>query len=155
MKIRHILFCATALFSAFLYSANGNVISMTTAKAYQLSASEDNWTLHIAELTDDYLDYTGKYVRVFPDRLMEAPAIFKKDGTYYFMGSGCTGWAPNAVRSASAPSIWGPWTELGNPCEGEGSQLTFNSQSTFILPVASLVNVENTYVRKFTLRVSP
>lgn len=47
-------------------------------KAYQLSASEDNWTLHIAELTDDYLDYTGKYVRVFPDRLMEAPAIFKK-----------------------------------------------------------------------------
>lgn len=30
MKIRHILFCATALFSAFLYSANGNVISMTT-----------------------------------------------------------------------------------------------------------------------------
>ena len=82
------------------------------------------------------MDYTGKYVRVFPDRLMEAPAIFKKDGTYYFMGSGCTGWAPNAARSASAPSIWGPWTELGNPCEGEGSQLTFNSQSTFILPVA-------------------
>ena len=112
-------------------------------KAYQLSASEDNWTLHIAELTDDYLDYTGKYVRVFSDRLMEAPAIFKKDGTYYFMGSGCTGWAPNAARSASAPSIWGPWTELGNPCEGEGSQLTFNSQSTFILPVAGK---ENTFI---------
>lgn len=111
MKIRPILFCATALFSAYLYSANGNVISRTT---------------------DDYLYYTGKYVRVFPDRLMEAPAIFKKDGTYYFMGSGCTGWAPNAARSAFAPSIWGLWTELGNPCEGEGSQLTFNSQSTFI-----------------------
>lgn len=71
---------------------------------------------------------------------MEAPAIFKKDGIYYFMGSGCTGWAPNAARSASAPSIWGPWTELGNPCEGEGSQLTFNSQSTFILPVACKAN---------------
>lgn len=56
------------------------------------------------------------------------------------MGSGCTGWAPNAARSAFAPSIWGPWTELGNPCEGEGSQLTFNYQSTFILPVAGKAN---------------
>lgn len=37
----------------------------------------------------------------------------------------------------------GPWTELGNPCEGEGSQLTFNSQSTFILPVAGK---ENTFI---------
>ena len=66
---------------------------------------------------------------------MEAPAIFKKDGLYYFMGSGCTGWSPNAARSAVAPSIWGPWTELGNPCIGENSDKTFYSQSTYILPV--------------------
>lgn len=38
MKIRHILFCATALFSAFLYSANGNVISMTTDGDHRPSA---------------------------------------------------------------------------------------------------------------------
>lgn len=104
-------------------------------KAYHIFASEDNATLHIAELTDDYLDYTGKYVRAFEGRYMEAPAVFKKDGLYYFMGSGCTGWAPNAARSAVAPSIWGPWTELGNPCVGENSEKTFNSQSTYILPV--------------------
>lgn len=67
---------------------------------------------------------------------MEAPAIFKKDGLYYFMGSGCTGWKPNAARSAVAPSIWGPWTELGNPCQGENSETTFHSQSTYILPVS-------------------
>lgn len=104
-------------------------------KAYHIFASEDNQTLHIAELTDDYLDYTGKYVRVFEQRSMEAPAIFKKNGLYYFMGSGCTGWAPNEARSAVAPSIWGPWTELGNPCIGEGAEKTFFSQSTYILPV--------------------
>ena len=51
------------------------------------------------------------------------------------MGSGCTGWNPNAARSAVAPSIWGPWTELGNPCVDEGFELTYHSQSTFILPV--------------------
>ena len=75
------------------------------------------------------------YVRAFIGRKMEAPAIFKKDGLYYFMGSGCTGWNPNAARSAVAPSIWGPWTELGNPCVDEGFELTYHSQSTFILPV--------------------
>ena len=103
-------------------------------KAYHIFASEDNSTLHIAELTDDFLDYTGKYVRVFENRYMEAPALFKKDGLYYFMGSGCTGWYPNAARSAVAPSIWGPWTELGNPCVGENADKTFFSQSTYILP---------------------
>lgn len=105
-------------------------------RAYHIFASEENGTLHIAELTDDFLDYTGNYVRVFEKRYMEAPAVFKKDGLYYFMGSGCTGWAPNAARSAVAPSIWGPWTELGNPCVGEGNEKTFLSQSTYILPVA-------------------
>ena len=103
--------------------------------AYHIFASEENQTLHIAELTDDYLGHTGKYVRAFEGRYMEAPALFKKDGLYYFMGSGCTGWAPNAARSAVAPSIWGPWTELGNPCVGKDAEKTFFSQSTYILPV--------------------
>ena len=110
-------------------------------KAYQIYASEHNSTLHIAELTDDYLGYSGKYVRVFEHRWMEAPAICKRKGKYYLLASGCTGWTPNAARSAVADSIWGPWTELGNPCEGTnpanglGPDKTFGGQSTFILPV--------------------
>jgi len=105
-------------------------------KAYHLYASEENSTLHISQLTDDYLSYSGKYARFFVNRYMEAPTICKTStGTYFFMGSDCTGWAPNAARSASAPTIWGPWTELGNPCIGPDSELTFHSQSTFILPV--------------------
>ena len=65
---------------------------------------------------------------------MEAPAMFKRDGKYYLIMSGCTGWAPNAGRSAVAPSIWGPWEELENPFVGEGSDLSFHSQSTYVLP---------------------
>ncbi|MFO7668662.1 MAG: glycoside hydrolase family 43 protein [Bacteroidales bacterium] len=105
-------------------------------KAYHLYASEENSTLHISELTDDYLSYSGNYARAFPDRYMEAPAIFKtSNGKYYFIGSDCTGWSPNAARSAVADHIFGPWTELGNPCRGVDSSTTFNSQGTFILPV--------------------
>ena len=51
-------------------------------KAYHIYSSEDNLTLQIAELSDDYLSHTGKYIRIFPGGHNEAPAIFKKDGIY-------------------------------------------------------------------------
>lgn len=83
--------------------------------AYHIYSSEENSTLHISQLTDDYTSYSGKYARFFPGRFMEAPALFKQKGKYYLIMSGCTGWAPNAGRSAVASSIWGPWKELENP----------------------------------------
>ncbi|WP_345786241.1 glycoside hydrolase family 43 protein [Coraliomargarita algicola] len=110
-------------------------------KAYHLYSSEHNSTLHISLLTDDYLDHAGSYVRVFPFRWMEAPAICKHEGRYYLIASGCTGWSPNAARSAVADNIFGPWEELENPCMGVnpqnqlGPEKTFGGQSTFILPV--------------------
>jgi beta-xylosidase len=104
-------------------------------KAYHIYASEDNLTLHISELADDYQSHTGKYMRLGPAKHNEAPAIFKKDGTYFLITSGCTGWAPNAARMFSATNIWGPWTSHQNPCIGEDAELTFHSQSTFILKV--------------------
>jgi hypothetical protein len=110
-------------------------------KAYHIYSSEHNSTLHISQLTDDYLDESGKYVRTFEFRWMEAPAICKRNGKYYLITSGCTGWAPNAARSAVADSIWGPWKELENPCVGInpksklGPEKTYGGQSTCILPV--------------------
>lgn len=105
-------------------------------KAYHIYASEENLTLQIAELSDDYLSHSGKYTRVAPTGLNEAPALFKKsDGTYWMITSGCTGWAPNEARMFSAPSIWGPWTQHPNPCVGPNAALTFGGQSTFVLPI--------------------
>ncbi len=104
-------------------------------KAYHIFSSEENFTLHIAELTADYLHHTGRYTRVAPGGQNEAPAIFKHGGTYWMITSGCTGWAPNEARMFSAPSIWGPWTQHPNPCRGPLAEKTFNGQSTFILPV--------------------
>ncbi|MDD4425228.1 MAG: glycoside hydrolase family 43 protein [Mariniphaga sp.] len=104
-------------------------------KAYHIYSSEENSTLHISLLTEDYLSESGKYIRVFPGRYMEAPAIFKYQGNYFLIASDCTGWDPNAARLARAPDIFGPWEELGNPCIGTDAELTFHSQSTFVLPV--------------------
>lgn len=109
-------------------------------KAYHIFASEENRTMHITRLTDDYLDYSDQYVRIFVERSMEAPTLFKYNKKYYFIGSGCTGWAPNAARSAVADNIFGPWKELGNPCLGADSVKTFNSQSTHVLSVAGKKN---------------
>lgn len=102
-------------------------------KAYHIYSSEDNLTLHIAELSDDYQNHTGRYIRLFPAGHNEAPAIFKKDSTYWMIASGCTGWDPNEARMFSAPSIWGPWTQHPNPCIGKDAEITFGGQSTYIL----------------------
>jgi hypothetical protein len=104
-------------------------------KAYQFYSSEENPTMHVSLLTDDYLRPAGKYRRVFIGRSMEAPAVFKRAGKYYLIASGCTAWAPNAARSAVADNIFGPWKELGNPCVGSDADKTFRSQGTFVLPI--------------------
>jgi len=105
-------------------------------KAYHVFSSEENYTLQIAALNDDYTGYTGKFVRVYIGHQTEAPALFKRNGKYYMLGSGCTGWAPNAARWFTADNIWGPWTFHGNPCQGPDAQITFKGQSTYVLPVA-------------------
>lgn len=105
-------------------------------KAYHIYSSEENLTLHIAELTDDYLQHSGRYIRIFPGGHNEAPAIFKRNGTYWMITSGCTGWDPNEARMFSAPSIWGSWTQHANPCRGKNSEQTFGGQSTFIAKVS-------------------
>ncbi|KAG0456807.1 hypothetical protein HPP92_024595 [Vanilla planifolia] len=64
-------------------------------KAYLIYSSEDNSALHISPLTEDYLDVTGNMRRVLIGQHREAPALFKHEGTYYMVTSGCTGWAPN------------------------------------------------------------
>ena len=115
-------------------------------KAYQFSSSENNQTLHITELTDDYLRPSGRYVRRFIGESREAPAVFKHNGKYYMLSSGCTGWDPNEAEIAVADSIMGEWTSLGNPCVGKDADKTFYGQSTYVQPV---YGKENCYVAMF------
>jgi hypothetical protein len=109
-------------------------------KAYHIYASEENYTLQIAALDDAYTGHTGKFIRTYIDKQTEAPAVFKKDNKYYLIGSGCTGWAPNAARWFTADSIMGTWTFHGNPCKGTDANITYGGQSTYVLPVQGRKN---------------
>ncbi len=104
-------------------------------RAYLFHSSEDNSTMHIAELSEDYLSVTENVTRNFIGKWREAPAIFKHKDVYYCISSGCTGWAPNEAEYAVAKSVMGPWDTIGNPCIGPNADKTFHAQSTFVLPV--------------------
>ncbi len=104
-------------------------------KAYHIYSSEDNLTLHIAQLTDDYMQHNGTFVRVAAGGQNEAPTIFKKNGIYWMITSGCTGWAPNAARMFCAKNIFGPWEQLHTPCRGDGADKTFGAQGTYIYKI--------------------
>ena len=106
-------------------------------KAYHIYASEDNLTIQIAELTDDYLHHTGRYWRVDPGGQNEAPALFKHEDTYWLITSGCTGWAPNKARMFFAHSIEGPWTQVSSPCRGPKANITFGGQGTYVISLGT------------------
>ncbi|CAJ1929271.1 unnamed protein product [Sphenostylis stenocarpa] len=106
--------------------------------AYLIYSSEDNSELHIGPLTEDYLNVTSVMRRILVGQHREAPALFKHEGTYYMITSGCTGWAPNEALAHAAESILGPWETIGNPCIGGNKMFrltTFFAQSTFVLPL--------------------
>ena len=99
-------------------------------KAYHIFASERNSTIHIAELADDYLDYTGRWWRACEKDWTEAPCVWKHGEWYFMLGSGCTGWKPNEARYYRAKSITGPWERMGDPCVGTTN--TWGGQSAFV-----------------------
>ena len=103
--------------------------------AYHIHSAEENLTLNIAELTPDYLDYTGRYIRLAPGGHNEAPTIFKRDGVYWMITSGCTGWDPNEARMFRAESMWGPWEQLPSPFRGEDANKSFHTQGTYIFKI--------------------
>ncbi len=112
----------------------------TNGTAYFFSAARENYDLALYRLTDDYLDAKEQITTLWPGGHREAPALVKRGEYYFLMTSGCTGWAPNQGKYAYSKSVTGPWSKLINI----GDSTTYNSQSTFILPVES--NHKTTYL---------
>jgi hypothetical protein len=86
--------------------------------------------LKIYRLSADYLHVTGT-VMTFPE--LESPALFKIGNRYYLLTSHRTGWRTNDNVYSTSTSLSGGWAswKLFAP---KGSK-TFNSQTTFVLPV--------------------
>lgn len=104
-------------------------------QAYHFYSSENNATMHVCQLSDDYLTHTKNDVRILIGEYREAPAAFKYKEKFYLITSGTTGWDPNKATFAVANSILGPWKQKGDPCVGMDGQRTFLSQSTFVMPI--------------------
>lgn len=102
--------------------------------AYEIYSSRENYDLRIAALTADYLNVTTKDSLLFSNH-REAPAIFRYQGKYYLLTSGCTGWAPNEASLRVADNLFGPWELKGNPLKGKDSQISFYGQPAFIVPL--------------------
>lgn len=64
----------------------------------------------------------------------ESPTLFKRKNTYYFIGSNLTSWEKNDNYYYTSKSLSGPWTAKG--LIAPQGTLTWNSQSTFVLPLA-------------------
>jgi Glycosyl hydrolases family 43 len=117
-----------------------NVFVDDDGEAYAFYSSEGNWTMYVVRLNDEF---TGPelpavenktWAKTLARQMREGPAPFKWNGKYYLITSACTGWAPNAAAYAVADNILGPYQSHGNPCVGENTEKTFDSQSTFVLP---------------------
>jgi beta-galactosidase len=107
----------------------------TNGDAYLIYSSRENYDLRIARLSDDYLSVTTADSMVF-SKHREAPSVMKYKAYYYMITSGCTGWKPNEAWLHRSISMLGPWERVaGNPMVGPNARLTFDAQSTFILPV--------------------
>ena len=100
-------------------------------KAYFISASNENYDLNLYLLTPDYLKVDKLAAVLFKGGHREAPALFKRNGTYFLLTSGATGWDPNQASYATSSSLTSGWSALKNV----GDANTFYSQSTYVLPV--------------------
>ncbi|KAI0455049.1 carbohydrate-binding module family 35 protein [Xylaria acuta] len=97
--------------------------------AYLLTEDRANG-LRIDQLSADYLS-VSKSTYLWKDSI-EAPAVLKRQGTYYMFGSKLTGWDPNDNVYSTATSLSGPWSAWKTFADA-GSN-TYSSQTNYVLP---------------------
>ncbi|MEU7719285.1 RICIN domain-containing protein [Streptomyces tibetensis] len=107
------------------------VFTDTDGAGYMISAARENYDLQIYRLTADYTGVASLVANPWPGGHREAPALFKRNGVYFMLTSGATGWNPNQQQYATATSIAGPWSAMKNI----GDSTAYGSQTAFVLPV--------------------
>ncbi|MBC2906511.1 RICIN domain-containing protein [Streptomyces cupreus] len=103
----------------------------TDGTGYMVSAARENYDLHIYRLTSDYTGIAALVADPWHGGHREAPALFKRNGVYFMLTSGATGWSPNQQQYATATSLSGPWTAMANV----GDSTAYGSQTAYVLPV--------------------
>ncbi len=101
-------------------------------QGYFISATNENYDLNLYRLTPDYLEVDELVATLFPGGHREAPALFKRNGVYFLLTSGATGWDPNQAKYATSTSLGSGWSAMKNVADGT----TYHSQSTYVVEVA-------------------
>ena len=121
-----------------------NLFQDDDGTAYVIYSSDGNTNTYIAKLNDEYtgISKSGNnpvegvdYIVTFVKNSREAPAMFKANGKYYMISSGCTGWSPNPASYGIADKVLGEWKTIGNPCVDDGASTTYDTQSTCVYKV--------------------
>jgi len=112
-------------------SRDCNVFVDTDGKGYFISSSNENMDLHLYELTPDYKSIASLKAKLYVGKQREAPCLIKRNGYYYLITSGCSGWDPNQGKYAYSRNLASGWSDLYNL----GDSTTFKSQPTFIVAV--------------------
>ncbi|MER5966228.1 RICIN domain-containing protein [Streptomyces sp. NPDC002057] len=103
----------------------------TDGTGYMISAANENADLHVYRLTSDYTGIDAQVKKLWAGQSREAPAMFKRNGVYFLLTSGATGWAPNQQKYATATSVTGTWSGL----KDIGNSTAYRSQTAYVLPV--------------------
>ena len=115
---------------------DGNPIRKWDMGTFQDTDGKGYLLIHhgtIYELSADYKSAKRIVVSQIPTG--ESPAIFKSNGIYFWLSSHLTSWERNDNYYMTATSLEGPWKMRGIFAP-EGT-LTWNSQSTFVLPLTN------------------
>ena len=123
---------------------NGNPIRKWDMGTFQDTDGSGYVLIHggeIYRLSDDYKTVIEQVNRNMTSGF-ESPTMLRKDSIYYFLGSHLTSWERNDNYYYTASSLKGPWISRG--IFAPGGTLTWNSQTTFILPIAG--SMDTTYV---------
>ncbi|MFI0353159.1 RICIN domain-containing protein [Actinomadura sp. 9N407] len=110
-------------------------------RAYLISTTNDQKDLTIFRLTSDYRRPAAR-VATLRGVGREAASMFKRDGVYFIVSSGVTGWQPNQAKYTSARRITGPWSRHSNI----GDSIAYGSQAASVLPVQGSTTTSYLYM---------
>ena len=110
--------------------------------AYFISAANHNADTHIYKLTPDYRSIDSLVQKVWVGEHREAHTIIKRNGYYFMVTSGTSGWDPNQAEYGYATSIDGAWSSTRNV----GDSITYDSQPTYLLEVSGTEDTSYMYM---------